>query len=323
MKKLLKNNLFLLLIILMVVFSFAVPLPGLFIKKIGLLPLLTFIAMFISGLSLSLENVNKSLKNIKIILFSSFTAFVVFPAVAYILAGIFFSGTYDAFVGAIIISTQASTVTSAIVLTMAACGNVPLAIVITVVNNMISAFISPVLLNFFLSMERTIEFDVAGMILNLVIVLILPIILAQLFKMFFKKLTRLIDPFRKKTANLVVLMFVMIGASTAASEVAKNIGVLLLIILFSAVLHLIILIICYLYAKLVKAHAEDIPPLLFCSSEKTMTTSTMIWGTYFSSHLIAPLVIVAYHLIQIVMDSFIAGYMSRRITGMRDGIKKT
>ncbi len=312
MKTLIKNNLFLILIILMVIFSVLMPDPGSYIKDLGLLPVLTFIAMFISGLALNLDNFKKSIKNYKVILFSAGTAFLIFPAVSFFLSKLFFSGTYDAFVGAMIISTQASTVTSAIVLTMAANGSVPLAIVITIINNTLSAFISPVLLRFFLSMETAIEFDVAGMILNLVMVLILPIFLAQLIKMFLKKVVRYIDPWKKKIANVVVLMFVMIGASTASSEIKENMSIIFGIIAFSVVLHIAILLICYVYIKITATKREDIPPLLFCSAEKTMTTSTMIWGTYFGQYLIAPIVIVGYHLMQIVIDSFIAGHLGKK-----------
>ena len=311
MNNLLKNNLFLILLIMMVAFSFIVPAPGLFINRMGLLPVLTFLAMFLSGLSLTLTNITQSIKKYKLIIFSSVTEFMIFPAVAFGLALVFFASSYDSFVGAMIISTQASTVTTAIVLTMAAGGSIPLAIIITIVNSVVSVFVSPLLLKLLLSMDNTIDFSVGGMILNLAIVLIIPLVLAQLFKRFLPKAARMLDPWRKKTANLIILLFVMIGASNAASEIKGNFTVIILIIVFSTILHFVIIGISYLYTRLVKAKSEDVPALIFCSSEKTMTTSTMIWGTYFSQYALAPLVIVGYHLIQIITDSVIAAYMSK------------
>ncbi len=322
MSSFIKKNLFLILILCMVVFSILVPKPGIFIKDIGVLPVLTFLAMFLSGLSLSLDSLADSFRNYKLIVFSALVAFIVFPVVAYLLASLFFAQTYDAFVGAIIISTQASTVTSAIVLTMAARGNISLAIVITVVNNLLSAFVSPPLLRLFLSLDRPIEFNVPGMILNLVLVLIVPIILAQLCNRYLKKAVALLNKRRKLAANAIVLLFVSIGASTAASEVVKNVQVVLLIVLFALVLHVVILLVCYAYARLVKTRQENLAPLLFCSSEKTMTTSTMIWGTYFPQYLIAPIVIVTYHLIQIVVDSILAGSMSRKAEAQAERVRK-
>lgn len=311
MNSLLKNNLFLILLIMMVAFSFLVPAPGLYINRMGLLPVLTFLAMFLSGLSLTLTNIAQSFKKYKLIIFSSASEFLIFPAVAYGLALVFFASSYDSFVGAMIISTQASTVTTAIVLTMAAGGSIPLAIIITIVNSIVSVFVSPLLLKLLLSMDRAIDFSVGDMILNLAIVLIIPLVLAQLFKRFLPKVTKMLDPFRKRTANLIILLFVMIGASNAALEIKGNFSIILLIIIFSTILHFVIIALSYLYTRIIKTKREDVPALLFCSSEKTMTTSTMIWGTYFAQYAIAPLVIVGYHLIQIITDSFIAAYMSK------------
>ena len=311
MNSFLKKNVFLVLVICFMIFSFAFPEPGLYIKKIGLLSVFTFIAMFISGLSLSLENVTGSFKNYKIIIFSACTSFVIFPAVSYLLGKVFFTNTYDAFVGAAIISTQATTVTSAIVLTMAANANVPLAIIITVINNFTSAFLSPVLLKIVLSMDKGIEFDVLGMILNLFMVLVVPIVLAQLCKLFLKGFVSFISPWRKKIANFVVLMFVLIGSSNAAAEVMKSMKLLVLVLIFSAVLHMLLLLVCYVFSKAARVSKENLPPLLFCSSQKTMTTSTMIWGNYFSQYTVAPIVIVIYHLVQLVIDTYIAGRLNK------------
>jgi sodium/bile acid cotransporter 7 len=129
------------------VLSILFPQPGQFIKDMGMSSVLTFMAMFVSGLVLSFENVKSSLKEYKTIVFSSVITFIIFPILAYFFSRLLFTGNEDMFVGTMILSTQASTVSSAIILTMAAGGNVPLAIIITVLNNFLSVFISPVILN--------------------------------------------------------------------------------------------------------------------------------------------------------------------------------
>jgi solute carrier family 10 (sodium/bile acid cotransporter), member 7 len=312
MAKFLKKNLFLVLIICVIVFSMILPGPGLYVKKIGLLTTFTFIAMFLSGLTLSFSNITASLKDYKSIIFSVIMAFVVFPVLAYFLCKGVFHASTDIFVGAMIISTQASTVTSAIVLTMAANGNVPLAIIITIINNTVSAFVTPMILNFLLSMDQKVSFNVTDMIVSLITVLIVPVILAQLCKIFLKKIVALIMPWRKLIANFVVLMFVLIGASTAAPQISSHLQDVFLILLFVIVLHIIALAICLLYSYFAKLPTEKIPSVMFCSSEKTMTTSTMVWGNYFPQYVIAPIVIVSYHVCQIFIDSIIANSFAKK-----------
>lgn len=311
-KKFIKKNLFLILIIFVIIFSMFFSEPGLYLKKIGLLTTFTFIAMFLSGLSLSFNNITESLKDYKSIIFSVIMAFVIFPIISYFICKGAFGGGSDIFVGAMIFSTQASTVTSAIVLTMAANGNIPLAIVITILNNTVSAFVTPMILNYFLSMEKKVSFNVTEMIVNLIIVLIVPVILAQLCKMFFKKIVVYIMPWRKIIANFVVLMFVLIGASTAAPQISSHLGEVFIILLFVIVLHIIMLLICLVYSYFMKLPTDKIPSVMFCSSEKTMTTSTMIWGNYFSQFAIAPIVIVSYHVVQIFIDSVVANAFAKK-----------
>ena len=312
LKKFIKKNFFLFLMLCVIIFSMLFPEPGLYVKKIGLLTAFTFIAMFLSGLSLSFSNITESLKDYKSIIFSVVLAFIIFPIISYFICKGVFAGGSDIFVGAMIISTQASTVTSAIVLTMAANGNVPLAIIITIINNTVSAFVTPMILNFLLSMDQKVSFNVTDMIVNLILVLIVPVILAQLCKIFLKKIVAYIMSWRKVIANFVVLMFVLIGASTAAPQISSHLQEVFLILLFVIVLHIIMLSICLVYSYFMKLPTEKIPPVMFCSSEKTMTTSTMIWGNYFPQFIIAPIVIVSYHLVQIFIDSIVANVFAKK-----------
>ncbi|NLC45070.1 MAG: bile acid:sodium symporter [Clostridiales bacterium] len=293
------------IIICILVLSIIFPQPGQFVKEIGMSSVLTFLAMFVSGLALSFENIKSSLKEYKTIAFSSVITFIIFPILAYFFSKLLFPGNEDMFVGIMILSTQASTVSSAIILTMAAGGNVPLAIIITVLNNFLSVFISPLILNGVFSMEGNITFDTMEMILNLVMVVIVPIIIAQIVKYVFKNQMKYINKIRKPAANLVVLMFVMIGASTAAPQMAGNYGTVLLVVVFAFVLHMVVAFIGYIYARLMKLKREDVPALVFCSAEKTMTSSILIWNNYFSSYTLAPILFVFNHIVQLITDSVI------------------
>ena len=267
-------------------------------------PVLTFLAMFVSGLSLSFENVRSSMKEYKTILFSSVVTFVIFPILAFTFTRLLFPGNEDLFIGTMILSTQASTISSAIVLTMAAGGNVPLAIVITVLNNFLSVFISPIILNGVFLMGNRISFNTIEMIRNLIMVVVMPIIIAQIIKHVLKTKIKYLNKLRKPVANLVVIMFVMIGASTAAPQLSGNYSIVLLVVLFALILHLAVVLIGYLYAKVMRLKKEDVPALVFCSAEKTMTSSILIWNNHFASYTLAPILFVFNHIVQIfLLDS--------------------
>ena len=306
LKELISKNMFVIILILVLIFSILLPQAGQFLKEIGISSVLTFLAMFVSGLSLTLDNVKSSFREYKAIIFSSVITFVVFPLLAYFLNGLMFPGNEDLFVGTVILSTQASTISSAIVLTMAAGGNVSLAIIITVLNNFLSVFISPLIINGVLSAENHISLNTMEMILNLVMVVVVPIIIAQIIKYILKDKMKYINKIRKPIANLVVLMFVVIGASTAAPQLSGNYRIVAEVVLYAFLLHMLVASIGYIYSKIVKLKTDDIPALVFCSSEKTMTSSILIWNNYFPSYTLAPILFVFNHIIQIIIDSILA-----------------
>ena len=60
----------------------------------------------------------------------------------------------DIFIGSMILAAQSSTLASAVVLTASANGNVPLALIITIINNMTSAVLTPLVLKATLSLSE-------------------------------------------------------------------------------------------------------------------------------------------------------------------------
>lgn len=314
-KLLLKNNSFIIFMFGVVCFSLIWQKPGLYIKEIGLLQVFTFVGMFVSGLSLSLKNVKESVLHYRHILFAFCMSYLILPVLAFALGKVFFSDQTDLFIGAMIISTQATTVASAVVITMTAGGNVPLAIIITIINNLCSAFISPFLLNSATSVDGRISFDVLSMTLNLATVMIVPAIIAQIFRHLFSKYMQFINPWRKVISNGVILSFVLIGMSSAALQIMENAKLIPMVLAFAILLHGGGLLIVLLYHRFARLDSKDLPAILFCSTQKTLTTSTMVWGSYFFQFSMAPIVLVCYHITQICMDSFIGGIMQKRLKG--------
>ncbi len=305
MRKILSKNYFIILILITLLFSLLYPTAGRYLKENGVLTPLTFLAMFASGLGLSLDNIKGSFRDYGSILYSFGAVYFIFPAVALALFTILGISRSDIYIGGMILAAQSSTLSSAVVLTMSAGGNVPLALIITIINNVSSAFVTPVMLRLLLSAGEEITFDLGAMIVKLVTVLILPVVLAQVLRLFTKSWIDKINPYRKKTGQLVVLFFVLTGAASASPQLKNNIGVIALIIGIVAVLHIIMLLFSILYSKIFSIEKKNKTAVMFCSSQKTLPASLLIWGNFFSSYTLAPLFIVSYHMVQLVIDSMV------------------
>ncbi|MCK5128966.1 MAG: bile acid:sodium symporter [Clostridiales bacterium] len=312
LQKFLKNNSFIILILLTLVFSILLPQIGQYIGGLGIVSYLTFIAMFASGLGISTDNIKDGVKDYKSILFSFFSVYLIFPVIAFLLFKAFPISSGDIFIGGMILAAQSSTLASAIILTMSANGNVPLALIITIINNIASAVITPLVLKATLSLDQAVDLDVGAMIVKLLLVLVLPVILAQIIRRFYKKQVEKVNPYRKMVSKFVVLIIVLTGSAAASSEILNNMGLTALVILIVAILHIIMLLIALLYTKIAKVKKDSKTAVLFCSTQKTLPASMLIWSSYFPQYVVAPIVMVLYHVTQLIIDSFIVGRINNK-----------
>lgn len=312
LKEFLKSNSFILLIIAVLVFSILVPTPGMLVNDVNITPYLTFTAMFASGLGLSFSNIKEGIKDWKSIIYSFASVYIIFPLITLGLLLALGQTSGDVFIGSIILAAQSSTLASAVVLTATANGNVPLALIITIINNMSAAVMTPLVLKLALSSEQAVSLPVGAMILKLLLVLVLPVILAQFTRRLFKKFVEVIQPYTKAVSKFVVLVIVLTGASAASSEILNHLGTAMLIILLVAALHIIMLFVSSLYLRIVKAKRETKSAVLFTSTQKTLPASLLIWESYFASYTLAPLVLVLHHMVQLIIDSFVVNRLGKR-----------
>lgn len=311
--KKIKANSFTILILLFMIISIIYPKPGLFISSGNRIAYLTFAAMFLSGLGLSLGNFKDGLKNYKNIIYCFISVYIFFPIVVTLVIWILKAvGANDPniFIGAIILSAQSSTLISAIVLTETGNGNVSLAIIATIINNVTSIFMTPIILRLMTSANETIAFDTSGMIIKLLLILVFPVVLAQISRLLLNdKILMKIAGFRKFASKFVVLMIVLGGGSAASADIVKSLDKVVIILAVVVVLHVIMLMLAALYIRFAKVDRASGTAVMMAASQKTLPASLVVWSGYFAAYTTAPIMLVLYHAMQNVVDSFI---MSRR-----------
>jgi len=310
-KTFLKNNYFILLIIATVFFSVLMPAPGNFVKANGLTTYLTFIAMFASGLGLSLDNIKDGFRDFKSIFYGFSSMFIVFPAMTFAVLFILGLNSGDIYIGSMIMAAQATTLASAVVLTASANGNVSLALIITLLTNITSAVMTPLILKITLA-GQDVSFDAGPMILKLLLVLILPIVLSQVVRKLMPKFVEKTAPFRKMISKFVVVIIVLSGAAAASEAISSNLSLAILIILLVASLHIIMLLISTLYLKISKTKAESRSAVMFASTQKTLPAALLIWESYFAVYTLAPLMLVLNHVVQLIIDSFVVSRLIKK-----------
>ena len=307
LKKSLAKYWFFIGIVIVVVLAFNFPVVGEKIKQWHLLKIGIFIAFLITGLTLETKAIADEIRNIKVLSAAIISSLVLFPVITFFLANIFYKNTLDFVVGACIIATAPVTVASGTVLTAIARGNIPLSLFICIASNFTAIFTIPFSLNFLLQFNQSMDLPVFAMIKSLILIVLIPVIVGQLLRM---RLKHLVAPYRKLFsifAQLIVLVIIFNAVSSSTSKISQMGYEIIFVFAFMILLHTIILLLNFGLSMLMRLNMPSRAAFTIHTSQKTLTVSYIVWAGYFASDLpLALIPPIAYHLTQMIMDTFLA-----------------
>ena len=307
LKKSLAKYWFFIGIVIVVVLAFNFPVVGEKIKQWHLLKIGIFIAFLITGLTLETKAIADEIRNIKVLSAAIISSLVLFPIITFFLANIFYKNTLDFVVGACIIATAPATVASGTVLTAIAKGNIPLSLFICIASNFTAIFTIPFSLNFLLQFNQSMDLPVFAMIKSLILIVLIPVIAGQVLRI---KLKHLVTPYRKLFsifAQLIVLLIIFNAVSSSTSKISQMGYKIIFVFAFMILLHTIILLLNFGLSRLMRLNMPSTSAFTIHTSQKTLTVSYIVWAGYFASDLpLALIPPIAYHLTQMIMDTFLA-----------------
>jgi sodium/bile acid cotransporter 7 len=269
-----------------------------------------FLIFIVSGFLIEGEQVKAGLRDVTATFLALFVILVAAPVVAGLLS--FLPLDTGIIIGLFIVSVMPSTLSSGVVMTGTAGGNMAHALFVTILSNFISIFSIPIILGAllnFLHQEKTFDLDRKSIIIKLTILVLVPLLLGVVIK---------ILVFGKKRLNthglqlinqwlIVGIVFISLGG---AKQVLMGKGIQFVFILFlSAGFHLILLLLAFFLAKLFKVGKGRFESVVFMGSQKTLALALMLQVTYFPDFGMALLVCVTHHVIHLMMD----GYLSTRM----------
>jgi sodium/bile acid cotransporter 7 len=275
-------------------------LPGTYAIDIGVV-----VIMFLGSLKLEPKRFREAAARGHLVLLSLIAVFALSPVVSLGLGSAIGLGSPDDLLSVLICSAQASTLTTAIVLTEVAGGDVALAMVITVVNNIATVGLTPLLFRLLGGAE--VEVDYPAMILSLSLKIVAPVIAGQIVRLWLKEWAGRHKRKLSVASQLVILMYIYAGVGAAIDRIAETgPGLLVRVIGLAAALHAAMLLLSALIARVATRNPGSRAAFVFCSAQKTLPVAIMIWKGHFPLLALGPLVAVAHHLLQLIADSLIA-----------------
>lgn len=293
--------------------ALCLPSVGIFIKKHKILSFGIFVSFLLTGLTIETSHIIEELQNLKIHVSALFSSLILFPVISYYSADFFFSAYPDFVIGALIIGVAPVTIASGTVMTAIALGNVPLSLFICVLGNLFSIFTIPFMVNLILRFaEVSITLPVVKILIELSITVLFPVLIGQALRIKLKEKI----PFLKGGISIfnqcIVLLIILNALSSSIDGIIHAGSVLFLVFLFMICLHILIIFLNRIAAGFLHMDLPSTAAFTIHTSQKTLTVSYLVWAGYFAAKFPAAFIpAIAYHLTQMVMDTFVAHWFRR------------
>jgi|TARA_B100001250_G_scaffold238436_1_gene204905 sodium/bile acid cotransporter 7 len=303
---------FLFMLVLMIPCGIWFPEGGKIIKNTGwATPTLVGIMMGISGFTLNTSKLQSQAANLGAIGLVLISIYFIAPLAAYFLAITLQPENNPHFLTAVmILAAQASSLASALALTVLSRGNQEIALIFTLLSSSLTVIMTPLILK--LSLGANVEFPAVNMILKMLQVVILPVVLGQIIRRFlWEKSQPFINGIRL-APQMIILIFVYSGFSVATGQIQGNTEIVLRIVLISALLHTILLVWNYTMSLLLRFDSATSTAVVFSGSQKTLPNGIYLWEKFFGDNPIGALPLAIYHLIQLVVDTLLVPFFEHR-----------
>jgi len=320
-----KQNVFLLLLIVMVLLAKLIPFHESYNQYFNLVGFIDWgIAgiFLLYGLKLNLKEVVKDISNWKLHLLIQSGTFILFP----LLVLIFYplvkdSEYYNIWLSIFFLACLPSTVSSSVVMVSIAKGNVTSAIFNASISGLIGIIITSLLMSFFLTSDSS-SGDQSEIIQQLLLKVLLPIILGVLLNPFLKKWVAKYSNIIAEFDRLIILLIVYESFSTAFVEnVFVSVPSIVFVVLASSVVFLFFTVYHILkrIATQLKFKPKDIITTTFCGSKKSLVHGSLfllVLGIPDDQKVLFLLPVMIYHSFQLFYVSWLANKIAKRTTSV-------
>lgn len=263
---------------------------------------------FFSGLILNPEQIKAGLMDIEGILTAQLLIFLIAP----VIAACFGLMPLDAGIkiGIFLVAVMPSTLSSGVVMTGAAGGNMAHALVITILANGLAVFTIPVALVLLLNLvggTTVIYLDKSAIMLKLGLLVLLPLCCGLTTKYY---LTFLTDRSGKKLQVLnqcLVLGIVWMAMSQARQVIITGGHMIGIIFILVFGFHGMLLVAGGVFTFLLKMEKGRRESVIFMGGQKTLPLSIILQVSLFPQYGLALVVCVLHHMVHLLMDGYLVG----------------
>lgn len=284
---------------------------GILLKENSGASVMIFAIFLLSGMIIEYDQIKAGIRDVKATSAALIVIVLISPLAAAGLALI--PMETGVALGLFLVAVMPTTLSSGVVMTGQAGGNMAHALFVTILSNSIAVgaipFILPLLL-LFLDLDTSLYIDRAAIFIKLLLLVFMPLTIG----MFLKKAVLDVSPQRKKTfsnINQCIILCIVYMSLSGAREVLIKRGADVFIILPLVVgFHLILLGIASGISRVLGIGKGRREAVIFMGSQKTLPLAVMLQITCFPQYGSALMVCVIHHITHLMIDGFWAARMA-------------
>jgi sodium/bile acid cotransporter 7 len=266
-----------------------------------------FLIFIMSGLIIEIEEIKSGIRDVSSTFLALFVILIISPVVAGLLS--LLPLQKGLIIGLFLVAVMPTTLSSGVVMTREAGGNMAHALFVTIFSNSLSFISIPLVLSSLLSFSfgsQNIQIDQISIVIRLFSLVAMPLAIGLIAKTLFFRINSTTKKKMQIINQVLVLGIVFIAASGAHDMFESNFKQLFIIVIIVTIFHLILLFFSFYGTKLFKIGKGRYESVIFMGSQKTLPLSVIIQLTYFSEYSIALLVCVVHHFIHLMIDGYIS-----------------
>lgn len=298
-------------IFLAVALGVLLPGPGAFLKDASVVEPAVFLIFLFSGRVLEPKPFLEAAKNVRGLILALVSINVLCPALAFALAKLLGLGV-DGYAGLMVAATAPTTLASGIIIAVSAGGSQPLAMLITLASSLAGVFIQPLNLKLLLAVGKSVEVAALPLLAKLFAVMVVPTSIGICINRGLGPPGRAMALLSREAPKGLIGLIVYTAVATALPMLQGAKGGLFMIFAAAGLLHCSALPLNYLMGRRAGMSEPDLKSFTIVSSQKTLPLSLFICLNHLGHLPLAPIAPLAYHLLQIPLDTGLAHFWRTR-----------
>lgn len=301
--------------------GFLIPAPGVFLSQFPLSRICVGLIFLCSGLKLETSEIKKALTAVKSSAFGIIFSLLISPCIAFLLLTFPPLDPPELMTGLIIFCCLPTTVTSGVVLTGSAIGNVPLALLLSVSTNLLGVLTVPAVLSIvFANMKGGIKLDPWPLLIKMVINILIPLAVGKSARELITPVPKLVKEnktFLKLFSSFCLLLIPFMEISKSADQLSELSA---LSILYTALIVCLVLgiwlIVCNLICVFIlRISIAEQKAVVMMSCSKTLavgvTVIDLLPSELVTNKGLILIPCMIFHFIQMISFAFIAAQWSK------------